>query len=256
MPTPPAAGRRDSWAAGAPAEYSEALLEPLDEVPGAIGREPDEAPVGREPHHGVGVREIEAIEAEVPVPEQAEPPEHAVRAADAEAAQRAGLRVDPEDPAVGDGARTHLALDREAVGGQPVAGRRPSGDHEQEDADRQAEEEPAQVAAPRGEHDTEDRHAADAEHDRRDRRHPLPAAERRGEGVGVYRGQSSRLEKKYGISVAADSGESEPCTALASIDEANSFRIVPAAALAGSVAPIRSRQRAIAPSPSSTIKRL
>src|SRR2546425_1413971 len=49
--------------------------------------------------------------------------------------------------------------------------------------------------------------------------------------------------KKYPISNAADSGESAPWTALASIEEANSARIVPGAAFRKSVAPIRSRQR-------------
>ena len=45
---------------------------------------------------------------------------------------------------------------------------------------------------------------------------------------------------------------SEPCTELASIDSAKSLRIVPAAALAGLVAPMISRFLAMAPSPSST----
>ena len=39
--------------------------------------------------------------------------------------------------------------------------------------------------------------------------------------------------KKYGISKAADSGESEPWTALASMDEAKSLRIVPGGRLGG-----------------------
>ena len=59
----------------------------------------------------------------------------------------------------------------------------------------------------------------------------------------LHRGQSSRLEKKYGISTPAVSGESEPWTALASMDDAKSLRIVPAAALTGSVAPMSSRHR-------------
>src|SRR5262249_15213234 len=67
------------------------------------------------------------------------------------------------------------------------------------------------------------------------------------------RGWTSRALKKYGISNAADSGESDPWTALASMDEAKSLRIVPGAALAGSVAPISSRRRAMAFSPSSTM---
>ena len=70
-----------------------------------------------------------------------------------------------------------------------------------------------------------------------------------------YLGWISRAPKKYGISKAADSGESDPCTALASIEAAKSFRMVPAAALAGSVAPMRSRRRRMAPSPSSTMGR-
>src|SRR5438034_3562452 len=67
----------------------------------------------------------------------------------------------------------------------------------------------------------------------------------------TYR-HSSAL-KKYGISNAAVSGASEPCTALASIELANSLRMVPAAALAGSVAPMRSRHFLMALSASSTI---
>ena len=58
--------------------------------------------------------------------------------------------------------------------------------------------------------------------------------------------------KKYLISIAAFSGESEPCTELASIDSAKSLRMVPGAALDGSVAPITSRFLATAFSPYST----
>jgi len=47
-------------------------------------------------------------------------------------------------------------------------------------------------------------------------------------------------------------GESDPCTLFASMLFANSFRMVPSAALAGFVAPITSRLRATAFSPSST----
>src|SRR5437899_2654114 len=65
-------------------------------------------------------------------------------------------------------------------------------------------------------------------------------------------GQISTAAKKKAISCAAVYGESEPCTELASIDSAKSLRIVPGAALAGSVAPITSRFRATASSPSST----
>src|SRR5207253_2202967 len=64
--------------------------------------------------------------------------------------------------------------------------------------------------------------------------------------------EHSSALKKYGISNAAVSGASEPCTALASIELANSLRMVPAAALAGSVAPMRSRHFWIALSASST----
>src|SRR5271163_424039 len=46
------------------------------------------------------------------------------------------------------------------------------------------------------------------------------------------------------------SGASEPCTALRSMFSPKSLRIVPAAAFFGSVAPISSRQRVIALSPS------
>src|SRR5262249_8564193 len=58
--------------------------------------------------------------------------------------------------------------------------------------------------------------------------------------------------KKKAISVLSFSGESEPCTELASIDSAKSLRIVPAAALAGLVAPMISRFFTTAFSPSST----
>src|SRR4029453_2753277 len=57
--------------------------------------------------------------------------------------------------------------------------------------------------------------------------------------------------KKKPISILALSAESEPCTELASIDSANSLRMVPGAALAGLVAPITSRYLATAFSPSS-----
>ena len=58
--------------------------------------------------------------------------------------------------------------------------------------------------------------------------------------------------KKNAISVAAFSALSEPCTELASMLSAKSLRMVPAAALAGSVAPMTSRFLATAFSPSST----
>src|SRR3954452_6497009 len=70
--------------------------------------------------------------------------------------------------------------------------------------------------------------------------------------TGPVQGQISTREKKNAISCAAFSGESEPCTELASIDSAKSLRIVPESALAGSVAPITSRFLATAFSPSST----
>jgi len=56
-----------------------------------------------------------------------------------------------------------------------------------------------QIAAARGEHNPENGRAEDAEDNGRERRPALPDAERRGERVGIYRGQSSKLEKKYGI---------------------------------------------------------
>ena len=59
--------------------------------------------------------------------------------------------------------------------------------------------------------------------------------------------------KKYPISYAAVSGASDPCVALRSIDVPNSRRSVPAAAFAGSVAPIRSRHFAMASGASSTM---
>jgi len=58
--------------------------------------------------------------------------------------------------------------------------------------------------------------------------------------------------KKKAISVRAFSGESDPCTLFASMLLANSLRMVPSAALAGLVAPMTSRFRATALSPSST----
>src|SRR5262245_2661357 len=69
-----------------------------------------------------------------------------------------------------------------------------------------------------------------------------------------YIGQvSSSLLKKYAISVAAFSSESEPCVAFSPTDDPNSLRMVPSSALAGSVAPIRSRQAFTAPGFSMTI---
>src|SRR6185312_7293399 len=61
-----------------------------------------------------------------------------------------------------------------------------------------------------------------------------------------------RSGKKKAISVRAVSSESEPCTEFASIDSAKALRMVPGAALAGSVAAMISRLRATALSPSST----
>src|SRR3954467_7985763 len=59
-------------------------------------------------------------------------------------------------------------------------------------------------------------------------------------------------EKNCAISIAAVSVASEPCTEFSPIDFAWTLRIVPSAALDGSVAPITSRYFKIAPSPSST----
>src|SRR6202030_1804806 len=83
--------------------------------------------------------------------------------------------------------------------------------------------------------------------------HPPP---KRGEGSGGLRkiyNTMSRLLKKNATSRAAVSGASEPCVAFFSTSMPNSLRIVPRAALAGSVAPIRSRHFAIAPSPPNAI---
>src|SRR5207249_252566 len=99
----------------------------------------------------------------------------------------------------------------------------------------------------------------------------LPRAKRLLAAFGEKRGECIRVEveqvdhlcfahrlkmtlvgKKKSISVLAVSGPSEPWTALASIDSANAARIVPGAAFLGSVAPISSRLRAMAFSPSST----
>src|SRR5262249_39251002 len=63
---------------------------------------------------------------------------------------------------------------------------------------------------------------------------------------------SSTPAKKYPISYTAVSGASDPCVALRSIDCPNSWRRVPASALAGSVAPISVRHFLIASGASST----
>src|SRR5690606_3062364 len=55
------------------------------------------------------------------------------------------------------------------------------------------------------------------------------------------RGQRSASAKKNPISAAAVSGPSDPCTTFSSMEAAKSARIVPAAAFAGFVAPMRSR---------------
>jgi DNA-binding HxlR family transcriptional regulator len=79
----------------------------------------------------------------------------------------------------------------------------------------------------------------------------------RSEGGACSPGERLRRARSPGRSsrsrTAAVSGASEPWIAFASIDAAKSLRIVPAAALPGSVAPMISRSRAIAPSRSSTI---
>ena len=62
-------------------------------------------------------------------------------------------------------------------------------------------------------------------------------------------GYKSMSGKKYPISKPAVSGESDPCTALASIEAPWTARMVPASAFRGSVAPIRSRLAWIAFSP-------
>src|SRR5581483_7548917 len=77
----------------------------------------------------------------------------------------------------------------------------------------------------------------------------LPHSTRRGLRGGYTR---STPAKKYPISYAAVSGASEPWVAFRSIDSANSFRRVPASALAGSVAPISVRHFRIASGASST----
>ncbi len=60
------------------------------------------------------------------------------------------------------------------------------------------------------------------------------------------------MVKKKGISPAADSGESDPCTAFRSTFSARLLRIVPGLASFGLVAPMISRTRLIAFSPSRT----
>src|SRR4051812_50142544 len=67
-----------------------------------------------------------------------------------------------------------------------------------------------------------------------------------------YQPTMSRSRKKNLISLAAVSAASEPCTELASIDSANSLRIVPGAALAGLGAAPTSRLLAMGFSPFST----
>src|SRR6185503_3833555 len=59
-------------------------------------------------------------------------------------------------------------------------------------------------------------------------------------------------EKNCAISSAAVAGASDPCTEFSPIDFACTLRMVPAAALAGSVAPMMSRYLAMALSPSRT----
>src|SRR5262249_8183400 len=58
--------------------------------------------------------------------------------------------------------------------------------------------------------------------------------------------------KNCAISLTAVSGASEPCTEFSPIERACTFRIVPGKALAGSVAPMISREAATAFSPPST----
>ena len=60
------------------------------------------------------------------------------------------------------------------------------------------------------------------------------------------------LGKKKAISARAVAAASEPCTAFCSTSVPNSPRMVPLGAFFESVGPMRSRQRATAPSPSST----
>src|SRR6266508_6914524 len=88
---------------------------------------------------------------------------------------------------------------------------------------------------------------------RKKQREPPGTREAHREHWRCYREWISKRLKKYGISDTADSGESEPWTALASIELAKSLRMVPGAAFAGSVAPMISRTPTMAFSPSSTI---
>jgi len=69
----------------------------------------------------------------------------------------------------------------------------------------------------------------------------------------LRRYSNSAALKKNGISTAACSGASEPCTQFRSMLAAKRLRIVPSAALAGFVAPMVSRHFLIASAASRTI---
>ena len=79
--------------------------------------------------------------------------------------------------------------------------------------------------------------------------HPLVTTNRNGRW-NVMVGLREPGEVFLTGTMAAFSGESDPWAQLRSFDVPRSARIVPAAASAGSVAPMTSRQRAMAPSPS------
>src|SRR6267143_2302494 len=157
------------------------------------------------------------------------------------------VRDEPREPSPLDPDAT--CLERVSRGGEPL-------DDPERAEERQRQDEQAGIAGGGDHRNRNHEGRAEAESDGPPGDQALAPAEDGRIEVGVrqsQRGWISVAPKKYAISKAADSGESEPCTALASIDEAKSLRIVPGAALAGSVAPMRSRRRAMAPSPSSTI---
>src|SRR5712691_10481335 len=204
-----------------------------------------------------GVGDGEIVPAGPAIPPGPLRAEQAIEPDGAESADRPGLAVHSDDQAVGDDTREPAALDPDPVRLERVSRRREPVDDPEPAEKGQRQDEQARIPGGGDHRDREQERAAKSKPDAHGAGdEALAAAEHGRVEVGVGRAQRewiSVVPKKYGISKAADSGESEPWTALASIDAAKSLRIVPGAALAGSVAPMISRRRAMAPSPSSTI---
>src|SRR5437016_2698613 len=203
---------------------------------------------------GVGDGEIVPARPAIPPgPLRAEEP---IEPDGTEAADRSRLSIHAVNEAVRDEPREPSPLDPDSIRLEGVSGGSEPLDEPERAEERQRKDEQAGIAGGGDHRDREHEGRAEAEGDARPGDQALAPAEDGRIEVGgrlSQRGWISVAAKKYGISKAADSGESEPCTALASIDAAKSLRIVPGAALAGSVAPMRSRRRAMAPSASSTI---